>query len=318
MADLFTFGEILALFLAKDTDSVPTAREFTLQAAGAEANVAIALTRLGLSAMYQTRVGKDQLGDVVIAELLSENIDVSRIMRVENYTGAMVRNQGALQPVDVTYLRSSSAASTMTPQDLMPADIEESRWLHVTGITAAISQSARDTVVEALKISRASGTRRSFDLNIRRKLWSEARAGEVLREIVHDLDLLFGGVDEYQVLWGSTDPRTNLRSAEAQGIKSAIMTAGPGLIRVLNNGEYFELSPPSVTAIDPVGSGDAFVGGTIAGLLSGLNLMEAILQGTQCGAAVAAQIGDWAGLPSGIGGRRVEKVEEVYADDKRP
>lgn len=309
MADLFTFGEGLALFLAKDTDSVATAREFTLQVAGAEANVAVAVTRLGLSAIYQTRVGTDQLGDVVISELIKEKVDVSRIKRVDNYTGAMVRNRGTSQPVNATYLRLSSAASTMTPSDLERTDIERCRWLHVTGITAAISQSARDTVAEALKIAQTAGTKKSFDLNIRRKLWSEARAREVLLDLVQNVDVLFGGVDEYQVMWGSRDPKSNLSSAIDCGITTAIMTAGPGLIRVLNDGDYFEISPPVVATIDPVGSGDAFVGGTIAGLLSGLDMHRAIVQGSECGATVAAHIGDWVGLPYGKAGRRKDTME---------
>lgn len=309
VADLFTFGEALALFLAADTDSVASARKFDLQVVGAEANVAVAVSRLGLSAIFQTRVGLDELGDVIMGELSKEKVDVSRIRRVDNYTGAIVRNRGTSQPVDVTYLRTTSAASTITPGDIAAADIEGSRWLHVTGITAAISQSARDTVAEALNIGRAAGKMKSFDLNIRRKLWNEARAGEVLFELVQDVDILFGGADEYQVVWGSNDPKTNLHNAVNRGIKTAIMTAGPALIRVLSEGEYFEVSPPLVKAIDPVGSGDAFVGGTIAGLLAGLDLRRAVVQGSECGASVATQIGDWIGLPYGIAGRRTHISE---------
>lgn len=309
VADLFTFGEALALFLAEDTDSVVSARKFDLQVVGAEANVAVAVSRLGLSSLFQTRVGLDELGDVIIAELLKEKVDVSRIRRVDNYTGAIVRNRGTSQPVNVTYLRTSSAASTMTPRDIEASDVEQCRWLHVTGITAAISQSACDTVAKALNIARVAGTMKSFDLNIRRKLWNEAHAREVLFDLVQDVDVLFGGADEFQVVWGSDDPKTNLHNAVNRGIKTAIMTAGPGLIRVLSDGEYFEVSPPLVTAIDPVGSGDAFVGGTIAGLLAGLDLERAVVQGSECGASVAAQIGDWIGLPHGITGRRIDTSE---------
>lgn len=309
VVDLFTLGEVLALFLAEDTDSVVSARQFSLQVAGAEANVAVAVSRLGLSTIFQTRLGRDELGDVVSAELLKEKVDVSRIKRVDNYTGALVRNRGTSQPVNVTYLRTSSAGSTLMPSDIERSDIEQCRWLHVTGITAAISQSACDTVAEVLNIARDVGIKKSLDLNIRRKLWNESRAREVLFDLAQNVDVLFGGADEYQVVWGSSDPKTNLHSAADRGIKTAIMTAGPGLIRVLHDGEYFEVSPPLVTAVDPVGSGDAFVGGTIAGLLSGLDLMEAVVQGSECGASVAAHIGDWVGLPYGIAGRRIDSIE---------
>lgn len=311
MTDLFTFGEALALFLASDTDSVVTAREFTLESAGAEANVAVAVTRLGLTCMFQSRLGTDQLGDVIIAELLKEKIDVSRIKRVENYTGSMVRNRGTTQPVNATYMRKSSAASTMEPSDLNFSDIQSCRWLHATGITAAISQSARDTVAQALDMARQSGIKKSFDLNIRRKLWSEARAREALLDLAQNVDILFGGMDEYQVVWGSDDPKSNLHRAAEKGIDTAIMTAGPGLIRVLSEGSYFEISPPVVKAVDPVGSGDAFVAGTIAGLLYGLDLRDAIIQGSESGAAVAASVGDWTGLPYGLAGRRLDADERT-------
>ena len=309
MADLFTFGEALALFLAKDTDSVATAREFTLEPAGAEANVAVAVTRLGLTCMFQSRLGTDQLGDVIISELMKENIDVSRVKRVENYTGSMARNRGTTQSVNATYMRKSSAASTMEPSDLNISDIQSCRWLHATGITAAISESARLTVAEGLNIARTVGIGKSFDLNVRRKLWSDIKAREVLIALAKDVDILFGGEDEYQLVWESQDPKVNLKRATDQGNTTAIMTAGPELIRVLRDGIYFEISPPVVKAVDPVGSGDAFVAGTLAGLLSGLELKEAIIQGSENGAAVAASIGDWTGLLYGVGGRKLDDVK---------
>ena len=301
-SDLFTFGEVMALFVATDTDSVVTAREYALQVVGAEANVAVAVSRLGLKSVLMSRVGRDQLGDVVIDELRNEGVDVSRITRVANSTGSMVRNGGTIQPVEISYLRTLSAASTMSPSDLMESDISQTRWVHATGISMAISSTARETVNEALRLARIAKVKISFDLNIRRKLWSEDQAREALRETVHEMDVLFGGADEYQVLWGMQSPEENLARAAEVGVKTAILTAGAGTIRVLSGGIYWEIQPPIVEAVDPVGSGDAFVGATIAGLLSGMDMRDAIVQGSQSGAKVATQIGDWAGLPRGIGG----------------
>lgn len=303
-SDLYTFGEVMALFVATETDSVITSREFELQVVGAEANVAVAVSRLGLRTQFMSRVGLDQLGQVVIDELAKEGVDVSRISRVPHPTGTMVRNRGTTQPVEISYLRTMSAASTMTRSDVMEADIHATRWVHVTGITAAISASARECVRTSMDMARSTKVKLSFDLNIRRKLWSEEIAGEVLRELVQDVDVIFGGSDEYQVVWGSEIPLENLQRAASAGNRTAIMTAGAGVIRVLDEGSYWEFQPPTIIAIDPVGSGDAFVGGVISGLLSGLELHSAIVQGSQSGADVAQQIGDWAGLPRGSGGRR--------------
>jgi len=302
VADLFTFGEIMALFLASDTDDVKSARAYDLSSAGAEANVAVAVKRLGLDVSFMSRVGKDELGDVVMLELQKENLSTQFVKRVDDYTCALIRNRGTSRAVNVTYLRKSSAGSTMCVDDVQESDIANARWVHATGITAAISLTAREAVIHALNIARANSSKISFDLNIRRKIWSEVQAREVLYEIAQNVDVLFGGEDEYQVVFGSQDPHQNLKKAIERGNKIAVMTAGPGLVRVQDGATYFEISPPVVKAVDPVGSGDAFVGGTIAGLLAGISLRDAIVQGSKSGASVASQFGDWAGLPLGVKG----------------
>ena len=120
--------------------------------------------------------------------------------------------------------------------------------------------------------------------------------------MAHDIELITGGVDEYELVFGSKDPEENLRLATSKNIKTAIMTAGPELVRILSNGERFDFEPKVVETVDPVGSGDAFISGTISGILGGLAIRDAIAQGSKCGAMVAATMGDWAGMASGVKG----------------
>jgi 2-dehydro-3-deoxygluconokinase len=77
------------------------------------------------------------------------------------------------------------------------------------------------------------------------------------------------------------------------------MTKGDQMMRYSIDGNYAEINPPKVVAVDPVGSGDAFTGGVIAGLLSGLSVEQALEQGSICGALVASMFGDWTGIPTG-------------------
>ena len=310
MADLYTLGEVMALFLATDTDDVATAQTFQLSAAGAEANVAVALTRLGLTASLLTRVGKDKLGDNVLSALSVEGLDTSLISRVNSYTGALVRNRGKDNPIDVTYLRSASAGSTLCADDVIESDIAKSRWVHLTGISVAISESSAGAVSKVMELARKNGIPISFDLNIRRKLWSEEQASKSLAGLVRDVELVIGGVDEFAVVWGSQDPEENLLSASNAGVKTSIMTAGDQKMRIIHHGVRFDLSPEIVETIDPVGSGDAFVGGTIAGILGGLSMEQAIAQGSKCGALVASHLGDWTGLPRGSAGVIAETLEK--------
>lgn len=311
MPDLYTFGEAMALFLASDTDSVLTARTYTRSTAGAEGNVAVGVCRLGLSAHFFTLMGNDQLGSAVIDDFQREGVDLSGVKRVDSFSSAMIRNPGTSAPVEATYLRKGAAASLMTPDDLDHKVISNSRWLHATGITCAISTSAARTVAAGLDAARKYGIKKSFDLNIRRKLWSEAQARSVLEPLAKNVDLIIGGEDEYCAVFGTSDPQKALQIAASRGNALAIMTKGPELLTYAHEGQFTTVKPPVVKSVDPVGSGDAFTSGVISGLLGDLSVADAIRQGTISGARVASQFGDWAGLPSGTGGI----TEQSFVDE---
>jgi 2-dehydro-3-deoxygluconokinase len=223
----------------------------------------------------------------------------------------MIRNPGTTAPVEASYLRKGAAASLMTPADLDQQVIAQSRWLHATGITCAISTNAAETVSAGLESARKHGIKKSFDLNIRRKLWSEQEARAVLEPIARDVDLLIGGEDEYCAIFGTSDGQEALRIAASRNNSVAIMTKGPEQLTYAVGGALTTIHPPQVKSVDPVGSGDAFTSGVISGLLAGLTVSDAIAQGTISGARVASQFGDWAGLPSGKGG----VTEQRYIDE---
>jgi 2-dehydro-3-deoxygluconokinase len=300
--DLFTFGEALSVFISTDTDSVMSAKSFERVTAGAEVNVAVAISRLGLKSQYFSRFGNDQLGSVMLADIAAEGVDVSLAKRVDSFTGAMVRNPGKSAPVELSYLRKGSAASTIEPSDILDSYISSARWVHTTGITCAISKSGAEAVKIALEKAAAMRIKSSFDLNIRRKLWSEADARAVLEPLAKNVDLLIGGEDEYLAVFGAQEPKNVLAEANKRGCKIAVMTKGDQKMRYSIDGNYAELTPPKVLAVDPVGSGDAFTGGVIAGLLSGMKAEQALEQGSVCGALVASMFGDWTGIPTGVAG----------------
>jgi len=287
-----------------------SATKFERVTAGAEVNVAVTLSRLGLKSQYFSRFGNDQLGSVMFADIEAEGVDVSLAKRVDSFTAAMVRNPGRTAPVEISYLRKGSAASTIEPADILDTYISSTRWLHTTGITCAISQTGEATVKHALKKASDLGVKTSLDLNLRRKLWSEADAKKALQPLAENIELLIGGEDEYQVVFGSSDAKKVLIEANNRGCKIAVMTKGDQPMRYAIGGEYGEITPPKVVAVDPVGSGDAFTGGSIAGLLSGMGELDALKQGSMCGALVASMFGDWTGIPTGSGG----VIDQVIAE----
>lgn len=309
MSDLFTFGEALAVFISSDTDSVITAKKFERVTAGAEANVAVAVSRLGLKAKFFTKVGKDEIGQSILNDIASESVDIKDCAVADSFSGSMVRNPGTSNKVEVSYLRKGSAASLISSADIKPEFISTARWLHTTGITCAISQSAANAVQTAQKIARENKISQSFDLNLRRKIWSESAAAKTLYPLAQNLDLLIGGEDEYQVVFNESDPENALRIANDRGCQIAVMTKGDQPVRFSINREIKVLVPPKVVAVDPVGSGDAFTGGTIAGLLARMNVLDALTQGSYCGARVASMFGDWTGIPKGKDGVISEQIK---------
>ena len=292
----------MALFMAMDTDSVKTASQYQMSAAGAEANVAVAAHRLGIDVHYHSKVGNDYLGEAVMTLMQKEGLRTDHFVRSTSYTGALVRNRGQEEKLDVTYLRKCAAASTFQPSDIDEEILANSKWMHVTGITVALSESARNTVAHAMDLARKHKVRTSFDLNIRLKLWSKEEAAKALNELAHDVELITGGVDEYETVFGGGDPETNLKIAASRGVNIAIMTNGPEVMRILAYGERFDYAPEKVKIVDPVGSGDAAISGTICGILAGLPIKDAVKQGSKCGAMVASVLGDWAGMVEGKGG----------------
>ena len=315
-SDLFTFGEALSVFISTDTDSVMSARKFERLTAGAEVNVAVTLSRLGLKPAYFSRFGNDQLGSAMLADIQAQGVDVTIAKRVNSFTAAMVRNPGRTAPVEISYLRKGSAASTIEPEDILDLYISSSRWLHATGITCAISQSGAATVKHALTKAASLGVKSSFDLNLRRKLWSEADAKKTLQPLAENIEFLIGGEDEYQVVFGSSDAKKVLIEANKRACKIAVMTKGDQPMRYAIGGVYGEITPPKVVAVDPVGSGDAFTGGSIAGLLSGMSEIDALKQGSMCGALVASMFGDWSGIPTGANGVIDQAIAEKLGSKK--
>jgi 2-dehydro-3-deoxygluconokinase len=244
----------------------------------------------------------------MLADIEAEGVDVSLAKRVDSFTGAMVRNPGKSAPVEISYLRKGSAASTIEPSDILDSYISSTRWLHTTGITCAISESGAKTVKHTLERAAELNVKTSFDLNIRRKLWSEEQARKVLEPLAHDVELLIGGEDEYQVVFGKVEPKEILAEVNKRGCKIAVMTKGDQKMRFSIDGNYDEITPAKVVAVDPVGSGDAFTGGVIAGLLSGMSAKAALEQGSICGALVASMFGDWTGIPTGVAGVVDEEI----------
>lgn len=309
--DFVTLGECLVSLVAQDRGPLAESATFLRTVAGAEANVAVGLARLGHRVAYVGRVGADAFGTVVRRQLRGEGVDVDHLTTdPAGPTGLMVRELRDLGPMEIIYHRAGSAASHLEPADVDAARgaIAGARWLHLTGITPALSPSAAAAVVRAKELARAAGVSVSLDLNIRRRLWAEADAAVALRALVKGCDLVLGGLDEVALVGGLARSLEEGGGADATAAADALIAAGAGRVIVKlgadgallrDAGGTTSRSPalPVPRVVDPVGAGDAFTAGYLALTLEGAPIEGALRAANACGALAVSTVGDLTGLP---------------------
>jgi 2-dehydro-3-deoxygluconokinase len=307
--EIVTLGEALVSFVATTPGPLAEARAFERHIAGAEANVAVGLARLGHSVAFIGRVGPDGFGTAIRRHLRGEGVDVRHLTTdPEATTGIMFRERRALGAVDVLYARAGSAGSTLDPANIERAAADGTfagaRWLHLTGITPALSERARAAVVRALELARAAELTVSLDVNLRRRLWPDDVAAPVLRSIAAVADIVLGSPDELAAIAGrhddgKGDPADLARAVLDLGPSLAVVKLGSGgAVAVSRDGEPVASPAMAVTSVvDPVGAGDAFCAGFIDARLEAADLAGALRAANACGASAVAASGDMAGLP---------------------
>ncbi|GAE34795.1 sugar kinase [Halalkalibacter akibai] len=298
--DVVTIGESMAVFSPESSPLMRYAATYSRKFGGAESNVAIGLTRLGHDVGWISKVGNDELGKGLLSFIRGEGVDVSQV-KIEHSapTGLYFKEVRSASNVRVEYYRKGSAASKLTIEDLNEAYIAKAKYIHVTGITPALSESCYETIIHMIKVARENEVKVIFDPNLRKKLWSEERAREVLLEIAAQSDIVMPGVSEGEFMFGETDP---------EKLGELFLNHGASLvvIKVGAKGAYYftkeesKLVPgfPVEQVVDPVGAGDGFAAGVISGLLDQLPLTRAVERGNAVGAMATQIPGDFEGLPT--------------------
>jgi 2-dehydro-3-deoxygluconokinase len=306
-----TLGETMALLRTREIGSLRHATDLALGIGGAESNVAIGLRRLGVDASWLGRVGDDPLGERVQREIRAEGVEVHSVLDPGAPTGLMIKERPSAASSAVFYYRAGSAGSRLAPQDLPDGWVEQASLLHVSGITALVSASARDCLVEAMARARAAGVMISFDVNYRSSLAAADAAGE-LRALAERADLVFGGVDELELLYPGTDPAESARRLRESGCREVVVKRGAEGASAYIEGEVVDAPGHAVAVVDTVGAGDAFVAGYLSALLGGLEVPARLARANACGAMLCMTPGDWESSPT------LRDVERFCAPDGDP
>jgi len=222
-------------------------------------------------------VGNDAFGAQFLDLWQSEGVDTTGVQTDDDAHTGLYFVQHGPDGHAFSYLRRGSAASLMNPALLQSGLIERSRFLHVSGISMAISTSACDTVFAAIARAHAAGAQVSLDSNLRLRLWPVDRARAVLREAMREADVFLPSMDDMQHLTGNDDPERTLdwiRDGGAAGV--VVLKLGKDGSIIDDGRTRTPVAALRVDAVDATGAGDCFAGSLLARRCQGDSWEDAV------------------------------------------
>jgi 2-dehydro-3-deoxygluconokinase len=300
MLDVITLGETMVLLSSTTGGSLKYVNTFNKQIGGAESNFAIGINRLGHSSGWISKVGNDPFGEYLLSFIRGEGVDVSKV-KIDNdaQTALYFKEFHELKDPIVYYYRAGSAASRMEPADLDEEYISNARILHLTGITPALSESAKKTIYRAIEIAKKHNVMVSFDPNIRRKLWKDEECRQVLLDLITKVDIILPGISECEFLFGESNPEKACAKLLSMGPKIVAIKLGKnGCIVADKNGIQRVKGIVIEKVVDSIGAGDGFDAGFITGILNNWDIKECGRLANDVGGFVTTVSGDIEGLPT--------------------
>ncbi|MCR5275997.1 MAG: sugar kinase, partial [Clostridiales bacterium] len=295
MAKVLTMGEIMLRLKTRGNERFFQSPEFEATFGGGEANVAVSLSNFNMPSEFLSVLPDNPIGDACIAELRSFGVSTDKILRAPGRMGIYYLETGANQrPSKVVYDRAGSTMAEAKPGDIdWESAFTDVDWFHISGITPAISKSAADLSLDAVKEAKKRGITVSLDLNFRKNLWKYGvDAKTVMSELTKYTDVVIGNEEDCQKSLGlelDVDVEGgSLDTGKYEKLTSLLLTKYPNVSKVaitlreshsadhngwaacINNGTIFYVSKKYEIRdiVDRVGGGDSFSAGLIYGLKS--------------------------------------------------
>ncbi len=296
-----TLGEIMLRLSTPGNETYSQAKQFDINFGGGEANVAVSLANYGCDATFLTKLPDNDIGRACLEALRAKNVDTSRVLFGGKRLGIYYLSTGsAMRPSKVIYDRAGSSIAEAEPAEFdFDHLLEGVQWLHISGITPAVSPSCRIITANALKAAKKKGITTSFDLNFRKKLWTKEEAQACLVPLMQYVDYVIGNeedaqnclgfhldndvtsgkldVTQYSEMLKSLCEKYGFKGA-ATSLRESFSASHNGWAGALYVNGKFHLSKhyDILPIVDRVGSGDSFSAGLIYGLTHYENPQDAI------------------------------------------
>jgi 2-dehydro-3-deoxygluconokinase len=275
--DVVVIGEPLVEFSA--ATPLTSADTFRLSFSGDALNAAVAAAAAGAHVALVTRTGEDEFGERLIAFAGAHGIDTRWMWRGPGHSGAYAVGADPAGERAFAYMRSGSAASRLSPADVVAAPVATAGAVLLSGITAALSESCAATVVAAAEVARGAVV---YDPNFRGRLTTPEAAREILAKVAPHAALVTPSCPADSVaLLGTADPGEAAEACLRLGAAAAAVTRGADGVYVASAGGRTTVpAVPATEIVDATGAGDAFAGVVTARLAMGASLVDALRAGT--------------------------------------
>lgn len=299
---IVAFGELLLRLNPPGVQRIRQADRLELRYTGAEANVAVSLVNFGISAYAVSKVPDNEVGRSCLDHLRRFGVNVDHVQFGGERLGLFYLETGASQrPSKVIYDRAHSSFAKSGPEDYDWDEIlRDKDWLHFSGTAPALGSGVGRALEEGLSLARGLGVTVSCDLNYRAKLWSPEEACRVMSRLMPLVDVLFGNEEDAEKVFGIRADGSDVAAGKlvvdshkavavqladrfelkyvATTLRESISASANRWAGMLFDGKQHYLSRQYLIdpIVDRVGGGDAFAGGLIYGMLSGLGPQETV------------------------------------------
>ena len=295
------FGELLMRLATQRCERFVQAREFVVGYTGAEANAAVSLANYGMNAFVVSVVPDTEIGNACVNYLRQFGVNTDYVLRGGDRLGTFYLESGAAQrPSKVIYDRAHSSITGLKPGMVDWEKVFHGKhWFHWSGTAPALGASMAETTQEACAAAKRGGLTVSCDLNYRRKLWTPEKARRVMTGLMQYVDVLLGNEEDSAIILGvaakGVDVAKGELSAErykevaaelhrrfgfkyvATTLRASLSASENGWSCLLFDGQnYYPSREYRIWVVDRVGAGDAFSGGLIYSLLSGMSGQDAV------------------------------------------
>lgn len=285
--DVTAIGEVMLRYSVPVGERLERAQQLAIHPGGAEANLLGALGALGRRCAWISGLPKNPLGKLIENHLRLSHVATDGIVwSDEGRVGAYyLEFATAPRATQVYYDRANSCAAQLCPDQIDWAYVLDTRLIHLTGITPALSPTCLAVTEEAIRRAKAAGVAISFDINYRAKLWSETRAAEVLLPLIQEVDILSCGQGDAARLFGCTGgPEAIIhRLAEISRARVVVTSLADEGVMAWDGQTMHHAPARPVQIVDRLGAGDALAAGVIHGWLDG-----DLAHGLEVGTALAA------------------------------